>query len=530
MVRIFWKCNADELENLINETPDGGICHLEPKEYYLTRQVVINGKRNITVCGEGATLVAKYLNNADYSESVNALAIKNCKNVTLQNIVMDTDVPTNVTATVEAVFEGEKSAVLKVEDDFNMKGDEVLMAFNTIDSEGSPDYHMNYYSRHPDPKIVTLILGEILLANTYASAKYDYLGDNRFKVYFNSLSELKAGQRLCIRHTMYGPCAITLNDSDDTCLKNITMYSVPGFGVAVLPRCRNLTVDGLKIIPKEGRKNLFGGNCDGIHLTGLCGNFVMKNCVFDGLGDDALNVHATAGTVTELIDERTVRCGYCKKTPDGKLPKRWCEKGDIIKAYDPVSMAQTGSFKVVSFENGVLTFEGLSGDFKKGDTLQNMTYAPSLLIDNCVVKNTRARGFLIQTSNVEIKNCKFFGMSSNAVKAAPCFSYWYEVGPTENFYMHDNVIEKCAFVNPSTPEIGILTNHSHELGDVWHLHKNIRIENNLIKRCNGNVVTVVGTDGVRVSYNTFEGRRNTETDPVRTVNCTEVTVENNENK
>lgn len=523
-------CNANELESLINSTPDGGICQLENKEYYLTRQIAIKNKKRITVCGNGAVFVTKYLNNKDYSESVNALLIKNCDGVTISDIVMDTDVPANVTATVESCCLDEKWAVLTVDESFNMNGDEVLMAFNTIDSEGSPDYRMNYYARHPDPKIVTLILGEILLANTYASAKYDYLGDNRFKVYFNSLSELKAGERLCIRHTMYGPSAITLSDSDNTYLKNITMYSVPGFGVAVLPRCRNLTIDGLEIVPEKTRKNLFGGNCDGIHLTGLCGNFVMKNCVFDGLGDDALNVHATAGTVTELIDERTVRCGYCKKTPDGKLPQRWCEKGDIIRAYDPVSMAQTGSFKVVSFADGVLRFESLSGEYKKGDTLQNMTYAPSLLIDNCVVKNTRARGFLIQTSNVEIKNCRFFGMSSNAVKAAPCFSYWYEVGPTDNFYMHDNVIEKCAFVNSSVPEIGILTNHGREWGDVWHLHKNIRIENNIIKRCNGNVVTVVGTDGVSVSHNTFEGRRNTETDPVRTVNCTEVTVENNQDK
>ena len=524
-------CNANELESLINSTPDGGICQLENKEYYLTRQIVIKSKKRITVCGNGAVFVTKYLNNKDYSESVNALLIKNCDGVTISDIVMDTDVPSNVTATVESCSLDEKWAVLTVDESFNMNGDEVLMAFNTIDAEGSPDYRMNYYARHPDPNIVTLILGEILLANTYASAKYDYLGNNRFKVYFDTLNtELEKGERMCIRHTMYGTSTITLSDSDNICLKDITMHSVPGFGISVLPRCKNLIIDGLKIVAKEGRKNLFGGNCDGIHLTGLCGSFVMKNCVFEGLGDDALNVHATAGTITECVDGNTIRCGYCKKTPDGKLPQRWCEKGDIIKAYDPVSMQNTGSFKVVSFADGVLRFESLSGEYKKGDTLQNITYAPSLVIDNCVAKNTRARGFVIQTSNVEIKNCTIFGMSSNAVKVAPCFSYWYEVGPTENFYMHDNVIEKCAFVNTSVPEIGILTNHGREWGDVWHLHKNIRIENNEIIRSAGNVITVVGTDKVAISGNRFKNRGDLETLPIRTVNCTDVTENDNKDE
>ncbi len=521
-------CNSDELELLINSTPDGEVCRLEEKEYYLTRQVVIKNKKNIVVDGSGSLIVSKYLNNADYKESVNPILIKGCENVTLSNITMDTDVPCNITATVKEIDFNDKTVVLKVDDSYKINGDEILMAFNTMDNDGSADYHMGYYSKHPDSSIITLILGEILLANTYWTAKYDYLGNNTFKVYYSApLNEkLSVGEKMCIRHTMYGPSTITLSDSNDTVLKDITMHSTAGMGIVVLPKCRNLTVDGLKMVTKENSKCLMACNCDGIHLTGLYGKFVMKNCVFDGMGDDALNVHSTAGTITEIIDDTTIRCGYCKKSPDGTLPKRWCETGDIIRTYDPITMANTGTFRVVTFKDGILKFTELSGSYKKGDTLQNTTFTPSLLIDNCMVRNTRARGFVVQTENVEIKNCTFYGMSAEAVKAAPDFAYWYEVGPTYNFNMHHNVIEKCGFVRKS-PAISVLTNHSNGDETVKSLHKNIVIQDNVIKDCNGKTIWVMATDGVSVRKNRFEERGQKELEPVVCVNCTDVEIKDN---
>lgn len=518
-------CDATELENLINSTPNGKICVLDNKEYYLTRRIVIKNKIGITVDGSNATIITKYANNDDYSASADAFLLKHCSNVTLANLVIETDVPTNITATVESIDFEEKTVVFLVDKEFKINGDEVLMAFNTIDGEGSPDYHMNYYSLHPDPNIITVIFGEILLANTYSSAKYDYLGDNRFKVYFKNLNlNLSVGDRTCIRHTIYGSSTITLSDCNDTIIKNVTMYSVPGMGIVVLPKCKNLTIDGLKIVAKEGSNNLMPGNCDGIHMTGLCGKFIMKNCVFDGLGDDALNVHSIVGTITEIIDNSTIKCNYCKKSPNGVLSKKWCEIGDIIKVFDPDSMSLTGSIRVVSFIDGVLKFEPIFGSYKKGDALQNTTYSPSLEIDNCVVRNTRARGFLIQTKDAEVKNCTFFGMSSNAIQAAPSFKFWYEAGPVENLYVHDNVIEKCGFVRENAPAIAILSNQSASAEGIAHLHKGIRLKNNTFKRSHSSCIDIMATDEIEISGNLFVGRERKDLEPINLINCTDAKV------
>jgi parallel beta-helix repeat protein len=118
-------------------------------------------------------------------------------------------------------------------------------------------------------------------------------------------------------------------------------------------------------------------------------------------------------------------------------------------------------------------------------------------------------------------------MSSSAIKAAPDFNYWYEVGPTYNLSIHDNVIEKCSFRSTVDPDIVVFTKHSTTPTDVEHLHKNITIENNVIKRSLVGCVSITATDGVTIRNNRFEGRQNKEKPAVTTHNCTDVVIENN---
>lgn len=525
-------CDADKLEKLINETPDGEVCRLSDSRYYLTRRVVIKNKSNMIIEGNGAKIITKYVNSDDYSASADAFLLFGCKSVTLRNMVFDTDVPPNVTGTVEAIDRENEHMTFVIDPKFEIHGDEVLMAINSVDEEGTFDYHIQHYAFHPDPDIVTMIQGEILLANTYTSAPKDYLGNNRFKVYLplrDNYQKLTVGSRLCIRHTMYGPSTITIKESDDTVLEDITMYAAAGMAVMVLPRCNNLVIDGLKMLRREDGSVFMAGNCDGVHITGLSGKFTMRNCVFDGLGDDALNIHSTAGTITAVYpEENRIKCNYCKKTEDGKLSAKWCQKGDTVKVFTLPSMKVAATLKVQSFEDGFLSYELIDGEVEVGCELQNMAFAPSCEIDNCIVKNTRARAFIIQTPNVEIKNCTLFGMSFNAIKVAPAFEYWHEVGPVDNLYIHDNKIEKCNWANTSVPAIGVYTSHRGNDESVTGLHRNIRIENNVFTRAEGLCINVSSSDGVTVKGNRFVDRQKREIAPVEMVSCTMVSVSDNQ--
>lgn len=518
-----------KLQRLINNLNSGEVLNLNGEAFYLDKQIVIKNKKDIVIDGQGAIITTKFVNSADYSKSVDAFLISDCEGIELKNIYLDTDVPTNITATVKEILLEEKALILQADDIYNINGNEVLMSFNAIDNEGTP-YRFNYYQKHSDPNVITLVQGEILLASTFAGAKYDYLGNNCFKVYFDvtSFGALEVGDRLCIRHTMYGPSTIVIRNSNNTSLSNITMYATAGMGIMVFPRCNNLTIDGLKMIKKEGSHSLMSCNCDGIHLTGLMGKFVMKNCVFDGIGDDALNIHTTAGTCTEVdLSNNKIKCNYCKKSAYGVLSKNWCAKGDTIKVFNPTNMQNTATFKVADYRDGYITFQDLKGEIKPSYVMQNHTFAASCEITDCEIKNTRSRGFVIQTDNVEIKNSRFFGLANCAVKVACCFSYWYEVGPATNFYMHDNIIEKCAYIDVNSPGIGVFTKHDGNDESILGLHNNIKINNNTFKRMRNNMITVSSSNNVQVCGNRFVGREEKEITAVKFISCKDVLEEDN---
>lgn len=523
------KCNADEIENLINSAKSGEICKLENKEYYLSRRVVIKNKENIIIDGQGSKIITKYVNYDDFTKSTDAFLIEDSKAVTLKNFVFDTDVPTNITAVIEDIYElneTESAVIIKVDDCYNINGNEVLMAFDSADSDGSFDYKFHKYSLHKNNKnIVTYMQDEIIVFNTYAGLKNDYLGDNRFKLYMltKEITKATVGIRFCVRHTMYGSSVITVRNSDDTVIKDITMHSTPGMGIIVLARSNNMVVDGLKIIKAEGSHTLMAGNCDGIHLAGLTGKFVMKNCVYDGLGDDALNVHATAGTITGIdLDNKTLKVNYCKKFEDGVLPKRWCQKGDEIRVFNPENLEHIATFTVEEFEDERLKFSDLKGKLEKGFMIQNAVFTPACEVDNCVMRNTRARGLLFQTENVEVKNCEIYGISSSGILAAPAFEQWYEVGPVHNMYIHNNKFIKCGFVN-GKEAVFVGSNHNSADIKVWHLHSNIRVEDNVFEDCPGTQISIAATDGVAIKSNVFKNRQNDENN-IKTQNCTEVEI------
>lgn len=77
-------------------------------------------------------------------------------------------------------------------------------------------------------------------------------------------------------------------------LKNITVYSAASFAVTVEPRSSDFTFDNFSVRVNKGSKRLMAINADGIHILGLMGRLVLKNCNLEAMGDDTLNIHGLA--------------------------------------------------------------------------------------------------------------------------------------------------------------------------------------------------------------------------------------------
>ena len=500
------RCFAEYIEGKITETPDGGVCSLPKGEYYIERHINIENRKDITVDGNGSVIVSHYNNGNSEKPTSDVFHIFGSARVKLCNFVFDTDTPVNITGTVESIDTENNSYILCVSSCFKVTGKEIFMMQNGCDGDGSFDKSPDYYCADPDKSKIGLLAGEIVLYGVYTGCKYDYLGNNRYNVFMPGqvMPKLKIGQTICVRHSSYGPVSILIKNSDDTAIENVTIHSAGGMGIIVLPRSENLYLENYNVVLPENSKRMMSGNCDGIHITGLCGKLTMKNCSFSGLGDDALNIHSTAATVTAVDkDNGVIKCNYCKKSPDGLLPPDWCRKGDKITVLNPETCNKTGEFTVKSFEHDRLSFEFLKGEIESGSVLQNTAFAAAVEIKNCNVRNTRARAFVLQTENIEIANCHFYGMSSPAIQAAPDVRRWYEVGPVKNMKIHNNVFEKCGFVNDDIPVITVQDNHDKRGVGTPNVHENIEIAENVFKNKSGRCIFATSTSKIKIIGNDF---------------------------
>lgn len=529
------KCFAEYIEKKIKAAPDGGICSIPKGEYYIERYINIVNRKNIVINGNGSVIVSHYNNGSSDKPTCDVFHITECKGIKLCNFVLETDTPVNITGTVKSVNKNENSYLLSVLPEFKVTGKEILMVQNSCDSDGSFDGKLEYYCPNPDKKPV-LLAGEILLANTHISCKYDYLGDNCFKIYLpaGKINGVEENQTICIRHSSYGPVSILIKNSDDTAIENLTVHSAGGMGIIVLPRSENLSLNNFNVVLPKNSKRFMSCNCDGVHITGLCGKLTMKHCDFSGLGDDALNIHSTAATVTGLDSENgTLKCNYCKKGPDGILSPDWCRKGDIITVLDSVDCTKLGQIMVKTFHKDKLEFEMLSGKIQVGNVLQNTEFSAAVEIDSCAIKNTRARGFLFQTENISVKGCSFFGISSSAVLAAPDVRLWYEVGPIKNMQIANNIFKKCAFAGNEAENSIITVKNSHGRIDKisFGVHNDICLSGNTFCNKKGKCISVLSCDNFDVENNHFENCMLTDkNDAIETDKCRSIVIQNNKFK
>lgn len=127
-------------------------------------------------------------------------------------------------------------------------------------------------------------------------------------------------------------------------------------------------------------------------------------------------------------------------------------------------------------------------------------------VENCTVRNSRARGFLIQSRDVVIENCKLEGLSLAGVLIAPDIEEWFEVGPARNVVIQNNEFRKCAFagVNHNLGNVLVKSSHGSEYEAYpCGVHQDIRIKNNKFIDSPVSAVFVSSTDGVEVVDNYF---------------------------
>lgn len=304
---------------------------------------------------------------------------------------------------------------------------------------------------------------------------------------------------------------IFLSYDTNTTLENIRIHYAEGMGL-LAQMSENITLDKFSVCLRGDQDpRYFTTQADATHFSGCKGKITSVNGLYEGMMDDAINVHGTYLKVQQRVDDKTLIGEYMHSQSYGF---GWGYPGDTVQFIDSKTMELIGS------ENRIASIDALDNAVDKGvkqfritfeqpvDTaisengtfgIENLTWTPEVYFANNVIRNNRARGSLFSTpKQTLVENNLFDHTSGTAILLCGDCNGWFETGACRNV-----VIRKNKFVNSLTnmfqftnavisiyPEIPDLKDQKK------YFHNDIVIENNEFETFDQPIVYAKSVDGL----------------------------------
>jgi hypothetical protein len=323
------------------------------------------------------------------------------------------------------------------------------------------------------------------------------------------------------------PCpGIVVYRSEDVHLEDVVVHSSLGMALLV-QRSRNVAWRGTGspesrrsgVFPRNATGRYASAHADASHFSNVAGDAVVENCLFEGMMDDAMNVHSTCLMITNVLSQNSIRCRYMHHQAVGFEVFR---PGEMLRFIDGDTLENGVEMKVAAVEmHGpeyvTLTLDGpLPEGVGVGDAVENADWQCIATFRGNVVRFNRARGTLFTTPKpVLVESNVFDRVSGTAVLLAGDAHYWFESGACRDVMVRGNVFRNCITSYGSHGfSFGIIsvcpTVHNID-AQIRRYHCNVRIEDNLFETFNVPLLYAFSTDGLTwrrnriVRNNGYEG-------------------------
>lgn len=172
-----------------------------------------------------------------------------------------------------------------------------------------------------------------------------------------------------------GVANLNIAFSEDVRLCGITSYAAPGMTFNA-HGSEGIVLDRCAVVRKPGTDRLIAGQSDGCHLKSLTVMPRIRDCRFEALMDDSINVKISSETV-EQVEGRRVLVSHGDILYNDTVVK----VGDEMELYSPARKAHMGYGKVAAVERVAyrrvwLTFDQAPGGLGPGDLLYHRPVTP----------------------------------------------------------------------------------------------------------------------------------------------------------
>ena len=486
---VFMSKNADTREVFISNTV--AVDEYKDGENPNARKIgfAIENVKNMEIdCNDSVFIIDGNMTN---------VFINNCENIVLKNLTIVTVKPNVHKLIVIKASPFYVTFKIDGEGDFREEngeyywyGTDYKMKFTDFQNTGwwmptaKPDnlYHIKRSDSHPFK----------------GASNIRQVSERIFNVRYLLPKNFVEGQIFYVFPVIRDQVGILIDNSKKITLKNVKQHYNSAFAL-MAQNSENITLENLDFSPIKDSEVDFCSKADFMQFSMCRGKIVVRDCNFDGAGDDVCNVHGIYFKIVETNKDKLI-----VEFPHPQTYGINCIKeGDTITFVDPKTLIEVGRTKVLNaklrdkyyYDITTATYESPLGE---GGVIENVSANPDFEFSGNTINRIVTRGVLATTrGKIRIENNRFLNTGMSGVLISDDASEWYESG-----CVTDVVIRGNAFMNCEEDVILIKPENKKYNGSV---HRNILIENNLFVLNNTHAVNVSCSSDVVIKGNTYAG-------------------------
>lgn len=462
--------------------------------------MTLHGAKNITIEGNGSEFL--------FHHRMTAFHLEKSENITFRNFSIDYAQPIHTDSTL--IERDETSFTVRFVPGVKYHIDEQGQFSFIIDGEHFDDW--GSYVFEGETGRSKYQIAERGSFPKLSKCKAVELKPGTVKFEGSPHPNIVVGDRITHRHNNRNHVTFFIHQSKDTTLENITIHHACAMGV-LGQRSENITIDRFRMEPKSGTEHISTAMADATHFSGCKGLIKVTNGHFQGMLDDAINVHGTSLRITKIPDRRTIVAKFMHHQSKG-FPI--ASPGDEIRLIDNRTLLpldakfhRVAKAEPIDVEHVRISFDAdLPEDLHPNHAIENITWTPEVHFANNTVCNNRARGTLFNTPRKCLVENNLIRTAGSAILVAGDANGWFEsgavgeFGPTiiRNNTFEDcltNMFQFCRAVISIDPEIPATSK-------TQAYHRDVRIENNHFKVFDAPLVFAKSVDGITITGNTFE--------------------------
>lgn len=302
------------------------------------------------------------------------------------------------------------------------------------------------------------------------------------------------GTKVSFAYTMYENHGFHFVNCENVYFENVNVYTTGGMGFRV-ENGKNFYLNRTNFATKNGSNRIMTCTADIIHTIGLEGDLNITNCLLEGSHDDALNIKSFYTKVTS-INASSKEIDISQTQNEVAINY---EIGDTIDVYNPENMEFIDTFKIVDLTkigtSYTLTVDKRPSKVKENYTVGNASKITKMTLDNCIIRNKRNRGILLQSRDSKIINCTFQNVVMGAIQVLAVNDIFREAIVPQNIEIYNN-----KFLN-NYNDLSVFAYGDNPSKCVTGTLKNVDIHNNYFFNGVGNTIWILANGNTKIHDN-----------------------------